>query len=71
MTVVNGLKEEVENDNENIDNDLWRLTLILMKEIQSRIIVHHVKAHQDLIIGPMSWQQMNNTIVDVFAKEKQ
>ena len=69
MTVVNRLREEEVTDNETTDSDLWRLSLTLMKEIQTIITIQHVKAHQDLIIGPMSWQQMNNTIVDSLAKE--
>ena len=50
------------------DSDLWLNTNKILREMKSKIIFKHVKAHQDEVVGPLSWEEFNNVKVDLLAK---
>ena len=53
---------------EATDSDVWQLTLRWLNKCRTKFTFEHVKAHQEHIVGPNTWEQTNNTTVDLLAK---
>ena len=68
-TALNRLNGTRNFDCESTDSDLWDLSLKLVNNCKTKFLFKHVKAHQDQVIGPMTWEQSNNEVVDKLAKE--
>ena len=70
MTVVERLGKSKSNvDFMSTDFDVWNLSIKIINELKTDIIIHHVKAHQDMIIGPLTIEQHFNVKVDQLAKK--
>ena len=69
QTVVERLNHPKKFNPDCTDSDLWLKTIKMLEKNESRMSFKHVKAHQDKVMGPLTWEQFNNVTVDVLAKE--
>ena len=70
MTVVHRTKEGANGITfDSTDYDLWHLSNNLITKLKTRVSIQHVKAHQDMRIGPLTFEQHYNVIVDKLARK--